>query len=366
MFISKLELYNFRNYEKFGINFDCDKSLIVGKNACGKTNLLESVKYLTDLTSVKAKQDCEMIKQGCDFARIKGEFSRDGGNFSAEVVINPPKRKILKINEVKQAKTADYLTGMYSVSFTTPDLLLLRGSPEDRRNWLNSAIGGIYPAYRDRLAKYNRVRLQKSNCLKDFPPNRQMLDVWNEQLAVCGTNVIRLRLLYLKEAEKFSALMHSKISPSEKLTLRYETTPGILTSDDISPETILKNFRETLHKHKEEEIARGRCIIGPHTDDISFFVNGSDAKKFASQGQQRTVVLALKLAETEIISAKSGYNAIILLDDVLAELDNVRQTFLLNCIEEKHQTIITSVDTLHFDKRYLDNVKIYNLPELLG
>ena len=135
-------------------------------------------------------------------------------------------------------------------------------------------------------------------------------------------------------------------------------------AEDVSEFTsakIAEIFHQKLEEKTNEEIIRAQSVVGPHRDDVSFFIDDIDSKKFASQGQQRTIVLALKLAETDLIRVKTGYNAILLLDDVLAELDDIRQTYLLNGIEEKHQTIITSVDTLHFDKRYLENVKIYKI-----
>lgn len=361
MYIKKLKLINFRNYDDFVVNFDFDKTLIVGKNACGKTNLLEAVKYLTTLTKVKPGQDTDLIKHGCNFAKIIGEFSDKDNDFSAEILINPPKKKILKINGINKVKSSEYLENLCSVCFTAPDLLLLRGVPADRRSWLDEGIASVYPVYRDRLTKYNKARIQKSNCLKTFPINNDILDVWNDRLAIYGSNIVRLRLLYLKETEQIASLIHSKISKEEKLTISYSSNLSDELSGELSPEEILGTFKNTLEEKRTAEIESRRCLVGPHTDDIDFFINDIDAKKFASQGQQRTIVLSLKLAQTELLEKKKGTSPIILLDDVLAELDNVRQTFLLNAIEEKNQTMITSVDTLQFDKRYLENMEVLNL-----
>ena len=245
----------------------------------------------------------------------------------------------------------------------------MRGNPEDRRNWLDGAVSGIYPAHADRISKYNKIRTQKNNYLKSLNGNinsdRVMLDIWNEQLAITGSNIILLRLNFLKEIQKFAKIKHSNISVNENLSILYESSiVDNVSVDDVSEyksEKIAELFFQKLEEKRLEEIIRAQSVVGPHRDDVSFYINGIEAKKFASQGQQRTIVLSLKLAQTELIRSKTGYNAILLLDDVLAELDDIRQTFLLNGIEEKHQTIITSVDTLHFDKRYLENVKIYKI-----
>ena len=369
MYINKVELFNFRNYGELSLDFDTDKILLIGKNAQGKTNLLEAINFLTTLNTIKAKQDSELIKWGETFAKVRGMFFKNDAETTLEVVLNPPKKKLLKVNEIKKNKTSEYLSQIYSVSFSATDLLLLKGNPEDRRSWLDGAVSGIYPAHADRISKYNKIKTQKNNYLKSLNGNinsdKSMLDIWNEQLAITGSNIILLRLNYLKEIQKHAKNKHADISVNEDLSILYESSvTGNVAVNDVSEytsEKIAQMFFQKLEEKRPEEIIRAQSVIGPHRDDVSFYINGIEAKKFASQGQQRTVVLALKLAQTELIRNKTGYNAILLLDDVLAELDDIRQTFLLNGIEEKHQTIITSVDTLHFDRRYLENVKIYKI-----
>ena len=369
MLINKIELFNFRNYAGLSLEFDTDKILLTGKNAQGKTNLLEAICFLTSLNTIKAKQDSELIKWGESFSKVKGIFSKNNMDLTLEVTLNPPKKKLLKVNEIKKNKASEYLSQIYSVSFSTADMSLVRGNPDDRRSWLDNAVSAVYPAHADRISKYNKIRTQKNNYLKSLNGNinadRALSDIWNEQLAITGSNIILLRLNYLKEIQKYAQNKHSNISANETLTLLYESSVvGNVSVDDVSEyksEKIAELFFQKLEEKRPEEIIRAQSVVGPHRDDVSFYINGFEAKKFASQGQQRTIVLALKLAQTELIRNKTGYNAILLLDDVLAELDDVRQTFLLNGIEERHQTIITSVDTLHFDKRYLENVKIYKI-----
>lgn len=369
MFLNHIELKNFRNYESLNLDFNSKKILLIGKNAQGKTNLLEAIFYLSTLNSPRAKTDSELIKWDNGFALVKANLTKGDMNIDSEVLINPPKKKVLKINGIKKNKSSEFIQNISTVSFSSADLLLLRGSPDDRRSWLDLAISQIYPAYLDRLSKYNKIRIQKNNYLKDlkgnFNTDAQMLDVWNEQLSICGSNIIFLRQKFLKELLKTAQEKHSQISKHETLSIIYNSTItddfNAENSNIITTEEILKIFLDKLNNKRQEEIIRGQSLIGPHRDDVSYFINRIESKKFASQGQQRTIVLALKLAELELIKNKIGENAILLLDDVLAELDNTRQNYLLNAIGEETQTIITSVDTLHFDKEYLENVQIFKI-----
>ena len=165
MFINSIQLRNFRNYSDLNLDFDADKILLTGKNAQGKTNLLEAIGYLASLKTIKAKHDSELIKWGEDFAKIKGVFTKNDSDTTLEIVLNPPKKKLLKVNEIKKNKTSEYLSNIFSVSFSTSDLALLRGNPDDRRTWLDDAVSSLYPAHSDRILKYNKIRTQKNNFL---------------------------------------------------------------------------------------------------------------------------------------------------------------------------------------------------------
>ncbi len=371
MFIESVELKNYRNYEDLSLNFTSDKVLLIGKNAQGKTNLLESLYYTSSLHSNRAKSDSELILWGKDFTRIKTVINKNDLEKELEIIINPPKRKELKVNGVKKNKSSEFCTNLSIVSFSVNDLLLLRGVPDDRRDWLDMAISQIYPAYSDRVLKYNKIRIQKNNYLKEIKGNihadTSLLDVFNTQLSVCGSNIILLRLKFLKEMQKKAMEKHLQIAQEEILTTSYNSTIcgdiDFSGEQNFTAEDIVQQFENKLSEKKLEEIIRGQSIAGPHRDDVSFFINGIEAKKFASQGQQRTIVLSFKLAELELIKEKIQDTPVLLLDDVLAELDKIRQNYLLNAIGPNTQTIITSVDTLHFDKEYLKDVEIFKISE---
>ena len=370
MKINKLELVNFRNYKNLNLDFSSNKILIIGKNAQGKTNILESIYYTSSLKSLRAKTESELIFWGQTFASIRLNFNKsEDFDSKLELILNPPKKKLLKDNDVKKNKYSDFISQLKTVNFQVDDLLLLRGTPENRRDWLDLAISQIYSAYYDRLTKYNKIRQQKVNYLKNsklltFDPS--LFDVYNSQISIAGSNILFLRLKFLKEIIKFAQITHNNIANSENLTIVYNSTVlGDIYIDENydlpSINQIVDLYNQKLEEKKELELLRLQALVGVHRDDISFFINDIDSKKYASQGQQRTIVLSLKLAEVNLINNKTGYNPLLLLDDVLAELDDVRQSFLLETINQNIQTIITSVDALQFDKKYLENVQVFNI-----
>lgn len=371
MFIKKLLIKNFRNYNDIEISFNSNKILFIGKNAQGKTNLLESIYYLSALDSLRAKSDNELIRWGENYCSIKAEVKKFDIDIDLEIYINPPNRKKFKVNGLNKNKSSEFISNISTVCFTTNDLLLLRGTPDDRRKWLDLAISQIFPAYSERLVKYNKIKTQKNNYLKNLKGNinsdTSLLDIWNEQLAITGSNISFIRLNFLYELQKIAKEKHSQISSNEDLSLYYNSCIiGDISACgkiEFNNEFILENFKKKLKEKTLEEIIRGQSILGPHRDDISFYINNNDSKKYASQGQQRTIVLALKLAELQLIKEKINTNAILLLDDVLAELDDLRQNFLLNAIGNETQTIITSVDTIHFKEEYLKDVEIFEIKD---
>ena len=356
MKLKSLKLKNYRNCENIEMDF-CDfKNLIIGKNAQGKTNILESIYFLSNLKSVRTSNNLDLIKFEKEKAEINVVLEKNNTNVEMDFSYNDEKKKTFAINKVK-SNQKDFKQVLKTVLFSSEDLLLLRGAPEDRRKWLDRAISQIYPLYDDRLSKYEKIRIQKNNLLKNEKLDKSLLDVYNEQLAIAGSNVIYLRKKYLSEIEKIAQKKHSKISEEEKLKMIYSSTFEL--GETI--EEILDNYKKSLEENYSEEIRRLQTLIGPHRDDIIFFINEKESTKFASQGQQRTIVLSLKMAEIDIIKEKIGTSPVLLLDDVLAELDDLRQNYLLNSINKETQTIITSVDTLFFNDEFLKDVKIFKI-----
>ena len=353
MKLKRLGLKNYRNCRDIELDFNTQKSLIIGKNAQGKTNILESIYLLSDLKSPRTPVLTDLIKFGETGFDVNADIEKNETNIELDISYTSDKKRVLKINKVK-SNPKDFRSVIKTVLFSTKDLLLLRGAPQDRRDWLDRAISQIYPAYSERLNKFDKIRIQKNNLLKSENPDFNLLDIYNEQIIVTGANIIFLRKKFLKEIEGISKEKHRVISDNEELSLSYNFAGE--TAEEIS-----ENLKKELSERRNEEIARRQSCVGPHRDDIEFKINGADAVKFASQGQQRSLVLALKLGELEIIREKTGSSPILLLDDVLAELDEIRQNYLLKSIENEVQTIITSVDTLLFEEDFLKDVKIFKI-----
>lgn len=375
MKLTGLKLTDYRNCTDLKLVFNKSKVLIIGKNAQGKTNILESIYFLSTLKTPRTTNLLELIRFNKDFFKIEADVTKSNTDIDLSYLYNKEKKKEIKVNGTK-ASVKDFKSVLKTVLFSTSDLLLLRGAPQDRRDWLDRAISQIYPAYDDRLSKYDKIRIQKNNFLKECAKtginNDALLDVYNEQLSITGSNIIYIRKKFLKEIEKLAKIKHETISETEKLSINYDCSFEINTADtnDInstqnteieSIEKIQYAFLEALDQRKTEEIRRCQACVGPHRDDIIFYINNLESTKFASQGQQRTIVLALKLSELDIITDKTGDEPILLLDDVLAELDDIRQNYLLKSINSDTQTIITSVDTILFEEEFLKDVKIYKI-----
>lgn len=352
-----LKLTNYRNCKDLSLDFNSNKVLIIGKNAQGKTNILESIYFLSSLKSPRTSNSIELINFDAPKTEIEANIIKADTDIELAYTYTREKSRELKINRVKTTPK-NFKSVLRTVLFSTSDLLLLRGNPSDRRDWLDRAISQVYPAYDERLSKYDKIRIQKNNFLKEGVINDTLLDVYNEQLTITGSNIIYLRKKFLKEIEKIAKEKHLIISETEDLRLEYLCS---FLDDEEEIDDIAKAFENSLEERKNEEIRRGQSCVGPHRDDIAFFINNNEATKYASQGQQRTIVLALKLSELDIITEKTGDEPILLLDDVLAELDDLRQNYLLKSINNKTQTVITSVDTILFEDEFLKDVKIYKI-----
>lgn len=361
MKLVNLKLTDYRNCQNIELDLNHDKILIIGKNAQGKTNILESIYFLSTLKSPRTSNNIELINFPAEKFEINSDLIKADTEVELGYVYSKEKNRELKINRVK-SRPKDFKSVLTTVLFSTSDLLLLRGNPSDRRDWLDRAISQVYPAYDDRLSKYDKIRIQKNNFLKDLAKgssfDETLLEVYNEQLVIAGSNIIFLRKKFLKEIEKIAQEKHKIISETEKLTLSYDCS---FLDDETALEDIVQRFKSSLEERRIEELRRCQACVGPHRDDIIFFINDNEATKFASQGQQRTIVLALKLSELDIITDKTGDEPILLLDDVLAELDDIRQNYLLKSINDRTQTIITSVDTVLFEDEFLKDVKIYKI-----
>lgn len=335
MRVDELTLRDFRNYHQQSVAFDERCNVIFGRNAEGKTNLLESIVYLSCGRSPRARRDQELIRFEGDSASLSAKiFSRDR-DFRTEVELFRGRRRKMTVNGVT-AKTAASLSEVYQTVFFCPDdLYLIREGAAARRKFLDNALCQLRPRYAMALAEYHRAYEHKTRILRDSeerPDLLATLPVFSEQMVVCGAALIRYRAMYARRLAEYAAATHDQCSGGrEALTIEYQTVSAV-TDPLADTETIAGELSRHMADHEAAERASRLCLSGPHKDDLLVSVNGRDARTYCSQGQTRTAALSMKLAEREILKNAVGEYPVLLLDDVLSELDPKRQEFVLNRI----------------------------------
>ncbi len=348
MIVKSIKLKNFRNFSELNIDLNNILNIFIGDNGQGKTNLLESIYLCSIGKTFKLNSENDLIKFGQNSFEVEILINKENGSNIVSKVINityvKNQKRIVKINGVKLEKNSELIGLLNNVIFTPDDLKIIKGSPIERRKFINIDISQIKPKYKYLLKNYKKVITGRNNILKDITnnSNRDVLSIWNDYLIDIGSEIIFYRKEYIKNLKHYAALIYANISDNkENFELLYKCDIGNV--ENLSKNEIKEIFREKINKSIENEIFRKNSLYGPHKDDIIIKINDKDFKYFGSQGQQRSAVLAIKLAEIEIIKNEIGEYPILLLDDVLSELDNKRKNFLINYIKNI-QTIITSTD----------------------
>ena len=340
MIVKSLTVANFRNYKKEHIEFSEGTNVIYGNNAQGKTNLLEAVHLFASGKSHRTKSDSELIKFGEEFMKIGIEFADKDRDYRAVMQIGSDLKKSVKINNVPVTKLSMLMRYLNVVMFSPWDLEIIKGAPQMRRRFLDEAISQLYPVYLKSLIDYHKNMAQKNSLLKKLKfsgkTDDAMLSVWNSQIAECGSIIMEYRREFLEKLNRYAGEIHREIS-GEKLRLVY--TPSI-DCEQISTEI----FLEKLESVKAREIENGSSLYGIQRDDIRFYINDNEVRTYASQGQQRTCVLSLKMAQMEHIREVREEYPVLLLDDIMSELDTTRRAYLANKIRGK-QVIITCTDS---------------------
>lgn len=366
MFLTSLHLSNFRNYHDQVVAFDGQKTILLGNNAQGKSNLLESVELLSTLKSHRIKGDRDLILQGENIAQVKANLQRIYSNYELGIIFRLVGTKDISLNGDIIKKQIDFIGVLNTVEFSSLDLDLVRGAPEFRRTWIDNLLIQIEPIYDYILHKYNHILRQRNYLLKQIKIGDNLrendelqLTLWNKQLAESGSRVTRRRARAIAILAPIAQKWHNNISGNtEALTINYN--PNVTWTED-EPEKVQQAFLEKLAENESTEINQGSTIVGPHRDEIDLIINETLARFYGSQGQQRTLVLALKLAELELIENVVGEPPVLLLDDVLAELDPYRQNQLLETIGDRFQTLITTTHLSCFDANWLKNSQILSV-----
>ncbi len=352
MIVRRVALEHFRNYTRFQGEFSPKVNVIWGENAQGKTNLLEALAYLSTASSHRARYDRELIQLGEERALVRSElFSRDR-EFALEARLGRGVRRQLFANGVK-LKTAGELAGVLNtVLFCPEDLYLIREGAAVRRRFLDTCICQLRPRYAQALAEYRRLYEHKTRILRDWEEHPSLLDTleeFNLRMAQTGALVIHYRAHFVKRLLEVTPPIHRDFSGGrEELGLAYQTVSTV--TNPLAPaREILQGLLEHQKTHRKAELEARQCLSGPHKDDLAVELDGMSAKTFASPGQTRTAALSLKLASREIFFQDTGEWPVLLLDDVLSELDEKRQEFVLNRINGG-QVFITCCQEMDLDR----------------
>jgi DNA replication and repair protein RecF len=364
MYLRTLHLRAFRNYLDQAVKFEAQKTILLGNNAQGKTNLLEAVELLATLKSHRANRDSDLILQGRATAQILATVERAHGTAELALSLRAGGRRTLSLNQETVRRHLDFLGTLNTVQFSSLDLDLVRGSPDSRRNWLDALLIQLEPIYAHILHQYQQILRQRNALLKAMRQQEETADttqlsLWDAQLAEAGSRVTRRRARVLERLAPLAQVWHASISGrAEHLEIRY--LPNVNWTED-APARVQEAFLQKLAQRRLAERQLGATVVGPHRDEIAFIINQTPAKSYGSQGQQRTLVLALKLAELKLIEEVVGEPPLLLLDDVLAELDSKRQNQLLDAIQERFQTLITATHLNSFDAQWLGNSQIFSV-----
>lgn len=331
-YIESLLVKNFRNYRQQQFYFHPRLNIISGANAQGKTNLLESIYYLSVTRSFRTNRDQELANWEDKSFFIQGSFVKD--DFKNKVQVGYQQNGQMKVSiNGDTVNRYDHLQQFPVVVFSPDDLLIIRDGPATRRRFLNLQASRLSAAYFKELRAYQRVLLQRNHLLKEVKGSRikELLEPWNQSLIKLGSNIISFRISTIEALEQEAQGFFSMMTDfKESLKLEYSAT--VKEGADLA-ETRL-NFNKALFEKRDLELRRGTTAVGPHLDDLRISINGHDSRKYSSQGQKRTAALALKMAEVSLFIKENADCPIILLDDVFSEFDDVRKIHLLNFLKE--------------------------------
>lgn len=397
MYVDRLSLTNFRNYARLDTRIPARITVLRGDNAQGKTNLLEAIYYLATTRSPLASSDRELInwtaeKEVIPFARVEAVFGRAGKEHTLDVTLvkerqadqDPEQaslRRKLVLDGVSR-RAMDIVGQLNVVLFLPQDIVLASGSPGERRRYLDVTLCQVDPVYCRSLSRYNRVMMQRNALLRrvrDGQARVSELDYWDEQLAKLGAYLLCQRLWATRRLREEVRDVHRELTGGqEDLDLVYQASIAKHVHLDATPATLGKGegepseataeisalegaFRLALRAVRSEEAVRCVTIVGPHRDDLRFLVAGIDMIVYGSRGQQRTIAIALKLAEVALMRQRTGESPVLLLDDVLSELDQSRSQFLLDEISRAQQVLITTTSLDHFPQEFLDSAVIWHV-----
>lgn len=338
MRVNGISLHSFRNYGDETTDFSGGVNIICGENAAGKTNILEAIFYYAAGKSFRNCKDRELIRFGCDSAETEMLFDTPAGQKKMSVSYTKLGKRAIRLGQSPALKTREFMGLFRAVVFTPDHLSLVKGAPETRRRFLDLAICQSFPRYAPTVQEYNRILLQKNALLKTACAGGELLDIYNERLSLLAAVITVNRAKYVSRLIPAANGFLSEMSRErEELTAVYRSQCGVCGGNQ---EEVKNAYRKLFSAHMADEREKGFCVCGVQKDDVSFYINGKSIRLYGSQGQQRSAVLAMKLAEGELSASLTGDHPVYLLDDILSELDNGRREFILSMLSGR-QVIIT-------------------------
>ena len=363
MYLQELQLQHFRNYPSASLELGPGINVLLGENAQGKTNLLEAIYVLALTRSHRTANDHDLVNWQAKTAKVSGRVVKAAGTVPLELTFSRQGKRA-KVNHLEQARLSQYVGQLNVILFAPEDLAIVKGAPTVRRRFMDMEFGQMNPRYLYNLSQYRTLLKQRNRYLKDLQhkQNRDLLflSVLSDQLAAYGAEIIAQRLRMLHKLEHWAQAIHAEISQQkEELTFHYATQ--VPEEQLTNPESICAALTQLYQEHQAKELYRGTTLVGPHRDDLHFRVNGKNVQTFGSQGQQRTTALSVKLAEIDLMKEETGEYPVLLLDDVLSELDDARQTHLLKAIQDKVQTFITTTSLSGITRQLIKDPTIFHV-----
>lgn len=363
MKLTELNLHHFRNYDEAQVEFSPQINVLIGENAQGKTNLLESIYVLAMTRSHRTNNDRELIEFGKDAAQIKGTVQRELGSLKLELDIGKHGKKA-KANHLEKARLSEYLGQLNVILFAPEDLALVKGAPTVRRRFIDMEFGQVSPKYLHDLTQYQDILKQRNRYLKQLQSHEAQdqlyLEVLSEQLAAVGGAIISQRVKFLSELEGYAQELHQSITQGRE-NLTFEYSSAVKDASTLTEVELSEALMDLYRQNQSKEIFQGTTLYGPHRDDVRFLINHKNVQTYGSQGQQRTTTLSVKLAEIDLMKNQTGEYPVLLLDDVLSELDGARQTHLLKTIQDKVQTFLTTPGLSDVARNLIKEPRIFHI-----
>lgn len=361
MRIEHLKLTNFRNYSSLELDFDDNVNIIIGDNGKGKTNILESIYVLSLTKTNRYGIEDNLIKFNEEIAKIEGIIRRDGLIKKQEVHLTKKKKQIF-INNKEMRRIRDYISNFCVISFTPEDLEIVKGSPNIRRNMINIDISQLHNNYISYLNEFNQIIKIRNEYLKkmnlDGNSDIRYLDVVNSSMIDKALKIYEYRYDFFVKINQILPKIFKKLTNLDNLRIKYETSIDL---EGFDLEKIRKNYESKINKNFKVELMQGVTLIGPHRDDFSFDLDGIDMKNFASQGQQRLAVIALKIAEIYLYKEETGEYPVLLLDDIFSEIDTKKRNKIINFLLKDIQTIITTTDINDIEEDLVKNATVFKV-----